>query len=661
MTEDLPGQLPSFLGDEDLELILFGGKGGVGKTTCAAATALQVAKHRKTLIMSINPAHSLSDIFEMKIGNKTTRIDENLYALEIDAEELIEDYKKKNEKYIITIADRGTYLDVEDLSNFFDLSMPGMDEIMALVRLMDLMKEDRYDLFILDTAATGHMVRFLSLPKFMRDFVNVLSKMQEKHKYIASSFRRGKYRKDEADEYLETQIRDINNVRSFISNHSRTEFVPVTIPEAMGIEETNLLIKAVEENGINVKNIILNMVNLSAECDFCASRKKDQEKYVEQINSLLSGYSIIQAPLFPSEVKGLDSLVEFSDILSGRSYEYKPTKKVVPKSEKMTDLLGKLTRKISPKSKKMMGLGKYKLLLFGGKGGLGKTTVAAATALYMAKTLPDKKILIFSIDPVQALGRSFGLPIGNDAVQIKDNLYAVAMDADDMLKEFKNTYREKTESAFGAFIGGSTGIDMPFDREIFNSVIDLSPPGLDELMALSKVMDLMDENKYDIFILDTAPSGHLLRLLELPAIVMDWLSALLRLHLKYRSVVSLLKSTELILRHKKRLRELIALLKDPKRTEFVVVTVPEALGVIETGRVLTRLQELNIPTHRIVINRVTPPTNCSFCALKRNQEQKYIKEINKKFSGYAISEMPLFPHEIRGVDDLTNFAEIMYG
>ncbi|MDI6903661.1 MAG: ArsA family ATPase [Methanocellales archaeon] len=647
---------PSFLGG-GIELIFFGGKGGVGKTTCAAATALKTAEQgRKTLIMSINPAHSLSDIFESEIGSEITQINDNLWGLEIKAEELVDDYKRRNTDYIRTIVDRGTYADTEDISNFLDLSLPGIDEIIAMLKLMDLMKEGKYELLIIDTAATGHMVRFLSLPKFMDDFVCILDRLQEKYRYIVSSFRRGRYRKDYVDKWIESQKKDVKELRTLITS-SRTEFVPVTIPEAMGIEETELLIKAIEENGINVKSIILNMVNLSAECDFCASRKKDQEKYVEQINSLLPGYNIIQTPLFPNEIKGLDSLVEFGGVLSGGSYRYKSTERVVPRSRKMMNLLGQLTKKMS---RKRMELSKYQLLLFGGKGGLGKTTVAAATALYMAKTLPAKKILIFSTDPVQALGRSFDLPISTDAVQINDNLYAVAMDADAALEEFKKEYIEEINEVFDAFMSGGAGLEFPYDRDIFNRAIELSPPGLDELMALSKIIDLMDEKKYDIFILDTAPSGHLLRLLELPELVMDWSSALIKTMLKYRGIVSLTKTMRVVLTYKKRLKNVIELLRDPKRTEFVVVTVPEALGVVETGRVLTRLQELNIPTHRIVINRVTPPTNCSFCASRREREQKYIKEINKKFSGYAISEMPLFPHEIRGVDDLTNFAEVMY-
>lgn len=310
----------------------------------------------------------------------------------------------------------------------------------------------------------------------------------------------------------------------------------------------------------------------------------------------------------------------------------------------------------------LKSIAECKILLFGGKGGLGKTTVSAATALQLANKFPEKRILIFSTDPAQALGRSFGIEMmkGEEEKKIMDNLYAVALDPDAAYEELKKNYKHEMEEMFNAFVSGGSGVDMPYDREIFNKLIDLSLPGVDELMVLSKIIDMIEEEKYDLFILDTAPSGHLLRLLELPEMALDWFNALLRTIMKYREIISMTDTTIMVLTYKKRLRRVIELLKDPERAEFIVITVPEALGVSETERMLTKLKNLRIPTRRIMINKVTPASNCSFCTQVRRREEAYIKKIYERFPDYEISEIPLFPHEIIGIESLRDFAGVAY-
>lgn len=643
------GKLPSFLNDRKLSLLFFGGKGGVGKTTCAAATAVQTVKHgRKTLLMSINPAHSLSDIFEREIGGEITRIDENLYAVEINSEKLLEEYKRRYESQIKTIIERGTIADPEDINYFWDLSLPGLDELMAMLKLIEFAKEKKYGLFIVDMATVGHIIRFLTLPKLMKTMLDVLGKMQKRYSYIRETFT-GKNLKDEFDEFLDTQIKDVENVISFISSRTETEFIPITIPESMGFEELKVLLKVIQQYKINVKNIILNTIWKSDTCAFCSARKNNQEKYVQQTSHTFSDYNIIQIPLFPSSIRGLKNLNNFGDVLSGKPYKFE-LKKV---NEEEIELSNKERMNLEE-------LAKRKLILFGGKGGLGKTTISTATSLALAETFPEKRILIFSTDPAQALGRSFGLIIGKKPTQIQKNLFAMAMDADDLLNEFKETYKEKIKEIFDAFSTQSAGMNMSLDKEIYSSVIDMSPPGLDELMALSKIVDLMKENKYDIFILDTAPSGHALRLLELPDLIMEWFRALIKVIRKYSGVIFLTEISLLILEKMKEIKGLITLLKDKNQTEFVVVTVPSKMEVVETKRLIARLQNIGMPLQRMFINKITPRSNCSFCLSRRKEEIENIKSIYNKYQNLVISDIPLFPHEIQGVDNLKKFSIRLY-
>jgi len=309
---------PSFIWNEELNLTFFGGKGGVGKTTSAAATALKEAnQNKKTMIMSINPAHSLSDIFECPIGNKITEIGNNLWGLEVNSEELLEDYKKKHIAYIRTVVERGTYIDAESLNEFVNLSLPGMDEVIGLLKLTDIYDEGKYDVLVVDTAATGHTIRLFYLPKLIDDFYDILGIMQEKYNYIKTRLtRRGSF--DAVDEWLKKQKEDVKKLKSLITSR-RTEFVLVTIPESMVVQETELLNEEIKKRGINVKNIIINMVNQSEECEFCKVRKKENEKYVQQIKSLFHEYEIIKVPLFPEGVKGMKDLAEFAKFLPGKA------------------------------------------------------------------------------------------------------------------------------------------------------------------------------------------------------------------------------------------------------------------------------------------------------------------------------------------------------
>ena len=250
-----PKNIPDFLKNEKLRLILFGGKGGVGKTTMAATTALFLAgssrDRKKILIISTDPAHSLSDSFGIQIGDRVTPVQgpgTNLFAHELDASRLLNHFKEKNHDVIGKLAERGTYFDKADIADFLDLSLPGMDEVMAIMEMARLLKENEFDTLVVDTAPTGHTVRMLDLPEKMKTWIDVMDLMQHKHRYMYRKFTGKKYIKDECDLFLEGLSADINRVRKMLGNKDTTRFVPVLIPELMSVYETKRLIASLEKN-----------------------------------------------------------------------------------------------------------------------------------------------------------------------------------------------------------------------------------------------------------------------------------------------------------------------------------------------------------------------------------------------------------------------------
>ena len=642
-----------FLANPKLNFIIFGGKGGSGKTTCSCATALYLSQKfkKKFLVVSTDPAPSVGDSFDVEVGNKLTQIRERIFAQELDAKELMEDFRKKNLEVIKTIADRGTYLDRKDIEEFASLSAPGMDEVMAVIKIADLLKEKKYDLIILDTAPTGHTKVLLSLPKAMKGWLRVANLMMAKHRFMARRIR-GKYVKDECDKFIEETMADVERVEDLLTDFESTEFVPVTIPEPMSILETEGLVDDLRGMAIPVKSIICNRVIIPGECSLCQVRAKEKEKHIAMIEEKFKNYQILKIPLFPTEIRGRDSLNEYAKVLFGEEkFKIKLPKKFpkfpeIPEG-KMTDFLKK----------------DLNFVICGGKGGVGKTSIAAATSIAFAKKYPDKKILITTTDPAHTLSNIFAqeIPLGQNPVPIKEikNLDGLEIDAQKLLQDFKEEYKKDITAVIDKFVGKD--MDVVFDRKVMEELMDLSPPGLEELMALSKIMDLMKEREYDIYVLDSAASGHLLRFLELPDLVREWLKSIFKILLKYRGIARVTEIEKDLIDLSKKVRKIQETLFGSKKTEFIMIGIAEEMGIREMGDLARSLEKLNINFNYIILNYLYPSFRCGFCLAKREEQEKYIKLVKKQYPTKNLILVPLLPYDIRGIDSLKKFSKIIYG
>lgn len=296
-----------------LKLILFGGKGGVGKTTCAASTGLSLSRNFKTLLISTDPAHSLSDSIGQEIGDQIQEVKgmKNLYGLEVSAEKALSNFKIEYEDEIKKIMNTSTTLDQEDINAFFALPIPGMDEVMGFKTILDLIEKSEFDKYIVDTAPTGHALRLLTLPDLLDDWIKVLAKMRWKYRYMVERFS-GKYNPDEGDDFLLNMKKMVKRIEGLLRNSQMCEFIPITIPEDMAILETERLINNLNNYGINVRQLVINNVLESQGCEFCRARSIEQEKYVKQIKKKFQNFVITITPLESKEVKGIESLENFS-------------------------------------------------------------------------------------------------------------------------------------------------------------------------------------------------------------------------------------------------------------------------------------------------------------------------------------------------------------
>lgn len=646
--------------------LFFGGKGGTGKTTAAAATALALLdaadRGSSLLLFSTDPAHSLSDSLDVEIGDRTALVARSgrgdaaprLFAREMDAAAALETFKEKHRAVLAEIADRGTILDEADINDLLDLSLPGMDEVMALFELSEVERGGEFARVVVDTAPSGHTSRMLRLPEVFARWVGALDVMSEKHRYMVAHFaRRGRVREDEVDLFLRDLASRVAAVRAMLFDSARASFVLVTIPEALAFEETTRYFASLGAEGAPVTDLVVNRVEQGhGDCRFCRARARMQARWLEAFKKEFKILRQRRVPLFPSEVRGAKALREFARVLWQTPVERRSKKG--EGGERIDESLRVGTETSARQTS--FPVEAKRLVIFGGKGGVGKTTAAGSYALALAEGDESARVLVFSTDPAHSLSDSFAEQVGElkKGVGGALNLDAMEIDPAARFEELKERYRRWTDELFESLTGGSRW-EVQFDREAMRELVALAPPGIDEIAALSTVSDLIDEGRYTTIVLDTAPTGHLLRFLELPEVALAWVRTFIKLLLKYKNVVRWGGVAEELVALSKSIKRVAALLTDAAECEFVGVAIPERMSLEETARLAERLEALRVPLKRLVVNNVLPAEAaraCGFCAARRRSQTPVVKEFRERLAGVKLFLAPERAGEVRGRESL---------
>jgi arsenite-transporting ATPase len=637
--------IPFFL-QRILRLLIFGGKGGGGKTTCAVATALYLARHfphETFLLVSTDPAHSLKDSLA---GFSSPG---NLQIMEFDARESLETFKRNHREHLRRIASCGTFLDEEDISRLLELSLPGLDELMPFLEIAGWEESGQYTGILVDTAPTGHTLRLLAVSDLVQRWLAAVNTMVAKHRYMRQRFA-GTAEGDELDEFLQGLSDSIRQMEALLRDPLRCRFIPVMIPEVMSVEETAGLLDKLEELGIPVTDIVVNKLYLENDCLQCLQYVEERDRQIQTLRDLperISRNLLWGVPLYEEEVRGLQALEAFWQGVSPLDIRTAGSSQAGP---------GILARPSHPENPATLPSGETRLLLFAGKGGVGKTTLACASALRLAQDWPEKKILLFSTDPAHSLADCLDVRVGSRPSQVAPRLTALAINAPAEFEALKGRYQQELEELLGVI---SPHLDLTFDREVMERIMDLAPSGLDEVMALTRVMELLAENRYDLFILDTAPTGHLIRLLELPELMDQWLKTMFDLFLKYRKVMRVPKVIAQMVQISKNLKQFRRLLKDSHQSALYAVTILTEMAFEETKDLIAACNRLGVPVPAIFLNLAVPECECPLCRALRKKEDQLKAKWGETFS----SQHQVVVHrqgDLRGLKTLAELGHFLF-
>jgi arsenite-transporting ATPase len=613
---DSDQQEPAFLRDAELNLLLFGGKGGVGKTTCAAAAALSLAqRHPESLflLVSTDPAHSLLDCLA------GTAIPPNLTLREIDPEASLACFKHDHESHLRTISLRGTFLDEADVTRLLDISMPGLDEIMALLEISGWVKAGQYACIVVDTAPAGHTLRLLSLPNMMMQWVQTLDVMLAKHRYLARLYR-GSYQQDEVDAYLAQTLADLNALSALLQSPAHCRFVPVMLAESLSIHITQQMLGELARLALPVSELIVNRLHpVQPDCAVCTVVVEQQSTALAALRLAFGQQVLWGVPLFLAEMQGSSSLLTL-----WAHARLLPTTR--PQTKPHPFKVKQPVHHPAP-----LPAPSIRLMMFAGKGGVGKTTLSCASALHFAEQHPNKKTLLFSIDPAHSLAACLGCELGAQPVQIAVGLSVVELDAAAEFALLQQEYAEELRQVFD-HATADKGLDVAFDRDVLARILDIAPPGLDEVLALTRIVAWMEQGRYDVFVLDTAPTGHLLRFLEMPELIEQWLKAFFALFLKYRDIFWLPNIAQMMVSLSRRVKLFRRVLFDAEQAMLVAVTIPTEMAYAETVDLLAACARLGVATPLLLVNNLTPASACPVCTQLRLTETRVLAEYDTTFA-----------------------------
>lgn len=558
--------------------LFFTGKGGVGKTSAACATAVKLADSgKKIMLISTDPASNLQDVFNTELTNKGVAIKEvpNLTVANFDPIEAAAEYRES-----VIGPYRGKLPDVviknmeEQLSGSCTVEIAAFNEFSSFIT--DKKSAEEYDHIIFDTAPTGHTLRMLQLPSAWTSFIS-----ESTHGASCLGQLAG----------LESKKDIYKNAVDNLTDREKTTLILVSRPEPLPLKEAERASLELQDIGVNNQILIINGI-LEEHDDYLSGViYEKQQSALRNMPEVFRDIDIFKIPLRPYNITGVDNVRAF--LTQGKVMVHKESLQVenIPKLNKVIEELYRSDKKV---------------IFTMGKGGVGKTTIAAAIALGLAKK--GKKVHLATTDPAAHLNH------------VLDENYGITISNIDEKAELEK-YKEEVLSKAGETMSED---DIAYIEE------DLRSPCTQEIAVFRAFAEIVDKSETEVVVIDTAPTGHTLLLLD---------------------------STQSYHREIQRssgdipeaVKKLLPKLRNEEETEVIIVTLAETTPVYEAMRLQADLSRAGIHSNWWVINSSFYAANTTneILKAKADSEVQWINKVNEISKGhFAVIEW--IPEEVKG-------------
>jgi len=393
-------------------------------------------------------------------------------------------------------------------------------------------------------------------------------------------------------------------------------------PEALSLYETLRASKELETIGVRSGELIINGVLPEEVCEIDFFKKK----YEAQQKVIALTEEAIKKPkrymfLRDNEVKGIDALTEIGrELFNGKRSYPQSTPGNIPTSVEFTTEKPDIDNLWLPRNG-------TKAIFFTGKGGVGKTTISCISALYISEK--GYKTLLVTTDPAAHIGEVLDVKVGSEPVKITENLYAVMVDQEEAFRQYKERTLSKAKGKYS--------------EEMLKAMEEeLNSPCTEEMAAFDRFIQFIEGREYDAVVFDTAPTGHTLRLLDLP---FDYAK---QVEMMVGCAESDIKEAA-----ENRFKTIINTLRDKRHTVFSIVLYPESTPILESYRAMLDLKEAGIETQLVIANMVLPEEVCrnDFFRNRRKMQIRYLKEIKIRFN-LPMLQFPMLQEEIKGIGQL---------